>query len=120
MRSSRVNREWAGGRNSIFSNGRFKEEDAIFKVSCRPCLEEFSCRKSGYFALIYEVDRSLSERRFSRVNGDKKYKNGEKKNKKKKGKEKRSKSPFNDFFFAPLKARARIDCAIKTRTGLKK
>lgn len=59
MRSSGVSSEWAEGRNSIFSNGRFKEEDAIFKVSCRRCLEEFSCRKSGYSALICEVVRSI-------------------------------------------------------------
>lgn len=38
--------------------------------------------------------------------------------KEKKEEERRNKSPFNDFFFVLLKARARIDCAIKTRTGL--
>lgn len=86
MRSSRVSSEWAEERNSIFSNGRFKEEDAIFKVSCRRCLEEFSCRKSGYSALICEDVRSIraaileSERRhFKKI---KKYKG---KRKKKKG-----------------------------------
>lgn len=121
LRSSRVSREWIGGRNSIFSNGRFKEENAIFKVSCRRCLEEFSRRESGYSALICEVVRSIvraaaleSERR--QLEKTKKTKGKEKK----KEKEERSKSPFSDFFCASLKARARIDCAIKTRTGLKK
>lgn len=44
------------GRNSIFSRGRFKEEDVIFKVSPSPRLDgSSSCRaarKSGYSALI--------------------------------------------------------------------
>jgi len=94
----------------------------IFKVFYRRCLEDLLLVAKA--AILHwsakSDDRSLSGRRFSKVSEERCLKRNEKK-KERKEKEgaRRNKSPF-DFFFAPLKARVRIDCAIKTRTGLKK
>lgn len=63
------------------------------------------------------VDRRRSGDSPKRAGSKGKGKRKERKKRKEK-KERRNKSPFNDFFFVLLKARARIDCAIKTRTGL--
>jgi len=46
------------------------------------------------------------DRRFSKANGDSSKREGkEKRKKREKVEERRNKSPFNDFFFAPFKAR---------------
>lgn len=72
--------------------------------------------------MIREVGRSIvvgaAILRSERARKEKGKEKRGKKRKEKKEEERRNKSPFNDFFFVLLKARARIDCAIKTRTGL--
>lgn len=109
-----------GRRNGIQSfPGRFKEEDAIFKVSCRRCLEEFSCRKSGYSALICEVVRSIVVRAAILESEQRQFEKTKKQGKKKKRKKKKRKrrASRHSVTFSSRRLKPGLESIVQSKRG---